>query len=119
MKTGVVNLGSVERIALGHGMCFIVEGEEIAVFRPRSGGLFAISNRCPHRQGPLSEGVMGDGKVVCPLHGHKFDIVSGQGSEAQECVKTFKVWDENGRLMLKQSVIDRKGCHESTESCTD
>lgn len=119
MKTGVVNLGPVERIAFGHGMCFIVEGEEIAVFRPRGGGLVAISNRCPHRQGPLSEGVMGDGKVLCPLHGHKFDLASGQGSEAQECVKTFKVLEENGQLMLKQSVIDQKGCHESTKSCTD
>jgi len=108
MKTVAVNLGSVERIALGHGMCFIVEGEEIAVFRSRSGGLFSISNRCPHRQGPLSEGVIGEGKVICPLHGHKFDLTTGQGSEAQECVKTFKAWEENKNILIDMDKLDSR-----------
>ena len=105
MKTGVVNLGPVANIALGHGLCFVVEGEEIAVFRSRAGRILAVANRCPHRQGPLSEGVMGDCKIVCPLHGHKFDLVTGEGSEPQECVKTYRVWEENGQLILEQ-----KGC---------
>jgi len=104
MKTGAVNLGPVAGIALGHGLCFVVEGEEIAVFRSRAGRIFAVANRCPHRQGPLSEGVMGDGKVVCPLHGHKFDLTTGEGSETGECVKTYRVWEENGRLMLESGI---------------
>jgi nitrite reductase (NADH) small subunit len=100
MTTGKVNLGPVDQIALGHGRCFIIDGQEIAVFRPRNGGVFAMANRCPHAQGPLAEGVMGDGKVVCPLHGHKFDITSGQGSEAHECVKVFKVREENRDIVI-------------------
>jgi nitrite reductase (NADH) small subunit len=66
----IANLGSVQKIPLGQGRCYIVEGEEIAVFRQRDGRLFATQNRCPHRQGPLFEGVSGAGKVICPLHGH-------------------------------------------------
>ncbi|MBI4309117.1 MAG: nitrite reductase (NAD(P)H) small subunit [Candidatus Omnitrophica bacterium] len=100
MKTRTVNLGPVEAIALGHGMCFVVVGKEIAVFRSRAGKLFAVSNRCPHRQGPLVDGVIDDAQVICPLHGHKFDLTTGHGSETGECVKTYRVWEENGQLIL-------------------
>jgi len=79
MRTSyLVNLGNVNDIPLGQGACYIVKGAEIAVFRARDGKVSAIENRCPHRQGPLSEGVVGNGKVVCPLHGHKFDLASGK-----------------------------------------
>lgn len=99
-KKTFVNLGRVNQIALGHGRCFVVGGEEIAVFRGRDGKVSAIANRCPHRQGPLSEGVVGNGKVICPLHGHKFDLTSGQGSEKGECVRTFEVWEQYGEIIL-------------------
>ena len=102
-KTVIVNLGSIDQIAPGHGLCFVVDALEIAVFRSRKGELFAIENRCPHRQGPLSEGVMGDGKIVCPLHGHKFNLKTGQGGEAQECLNIFKTWEHNGQIQLEIS----------------
>ena len=96
-----VNLGPVERIALGHAHCFVVDQEEIAVYRSRDGKVYAIANQCPHRQGPLAEGIFGDGKVVCPLHGHKFDLTTGQGSEGGECVKTYQVREEQGQLIME------------------
>ena len=99
----VVCLGPMENIPIGQGVCFIVNNEEIAVFRLRNGGLSAIENRCPHRQGPLSEGIIGAGKVICPLHGHKFDLATGQGNEPHECVRVYKVWEENNRIMLDWS----------------
>ena len=101
MRTSyLVNLGSVNDIPLGQGACYIVKGEEIAVFRGRDGKVSAIENRCPHRQGPLSEGVVGNGKVVCPLHGHKFDLTSGQGTEKGECVRIFEIWEQYGEIIL-------------------
>ena len=101
MRTSyLVNLGNVNDIPLGQGACYIVKGEEIAVFRARDGKVSAIENRCPHRQGPLSEGVVGNGKVICPLHGHKFDLTSGQGAEKGECVRTFEVWEQYGEIIL-------------------
>jgi nitrite reductase (NADH) small subunit len=99
-----VNLGSVENIPLGQGRCYIVEGEEIAVFRQRDGRLFATQNRCPHRQGPLSEGVGGAGKVICPLHSHKFDLATGHGAEPGECIKVYHLTESNGDVIL--------GCNE-------
>ena len=98
--TPTINLGSIESIALGQGRCYLVGGEEIAVFRQRDGQLFATQNRCPHKQGPLSEGVAGGGKVICPLHAHKFDLATGTGSEPGECVKIFPVRELNGEILL-------------------
>ena len=97
----LVTLGSVEQIPVGQGQCFVVNGEEIAVFRPRDGGIFAVQNQCPHRKGPLSEGVIGGGKVICPLHGHKFDLQTGKGQEEQECIRVYKIWEEAGQVRLE------------------
>jgi len=98
----IVNLGSIQNIPLGQGRCYIVEGEEIAVFRQRDGRLFATQNRCPHRQGPLSEGVCGGGKIICPLHGHKFDLATGHGAEPDERVKVYRVAENNGDAILQE-----------------
>lgn len=96
-----INLGPVEKIPLGQGFCFIVGSEEIAVFRPRAGGLFATQNRCPHRGGPLAEGLCDAKMVICPYHGHKFDLLTGTGSEAFETVKTYRVGEEKGEIVLE------------------
>jgi nitrite reductase (NADH) small subunit len=96
----VVRLGSVSRIPAGQGRCYVVGSEEIAVFRQRDGRLFATQNRCPHRQGPLSEGVMGGGHVICPLHGHRFNLEGGAGSEGGECLKVYRVTDADGEILL-------------------
>ena len=101
-QTKSINLGSLEAIAPGHARCYIVGGEEIAVFRQRDGRLFATQNRCPHKQGPLAEGVSGGGKVICPLHAHKFNLETGEGSERGECVKTFPVEAVNGEILLRR-----------------
>jgi nitrite reductase (NADH) small subunit len=94
-----ISLGSLEKIPLGQGLCFNLDGQEIAVFRQRDGHLFATQNRCPHRQGPLSEGLIGAGKVICPLHTKKFDLATGQGPEGM-CLKTYPVREVNGEVLL-------------------
>ncbi|HEX4998962.1 MAG TPA: nitrite reductase (NAD(P)H) small subunit [Terriglobia bacterium] len=99
-----IKLGRVAAIPWGQGLCYVVEGREIAVFRQRDGKLFAVENRCPHRQGPLSEGLVGGGKVICPLHSHQFDLTTGQGHEESECVRTFRVAETDGNLMLSVEV---------------
>ena len=96
----VVKLGDVDKVPLGQGFCFIVGGEEVAVFRQRDGRLFAVQNRCPHRQGPLAEGLLGSGKVICPLHAHTFDLCTGAGPTPGEQVRTFEVREEGGQILL-------------------
>ena len=100
--TPIVNLGSSSRIPVGQGRCYVVGAEEIAVFRQRDGRLFAAQNRCPHRQGPLSEGVMGGGHVICPLHAHRFNLENGAGSEPGECLKVHRVKDFDGEILLRR-----------------
>jgi nitrite reductase (NADH) small subunit len=96
-----VNLGSVSRIPVGQGRCYVIGPDEIAVFRQRDGRLFAVQNRCPHRQGPLSEGVIGEGHVICPLHAHRFNLTSGEGSEPNECVRVHCVKVVEGAIRLR------------------
>jgi nitrite reductase (NADH) small subunit len=98
--TSIVNLGSISRIPEGQGRCYVVGVEEIAIFRQRDGRLFATQNRCPHRQGPLAEGVMGGGQVICPLHAHRFDLKGGAGSEPGECVQVYAVKVVDGEIVL-------------------
>jgi nitrite reductase (NADH) small subunit len=100
VATLTVNLGSISRIPEGQGRCYVVGAEEIAVFRQRDGRLFATQNRCPHRQGPLSEGVVGGGQVICPLHAHRFDLNGGTGNEPGECVRVFQVKVVHGEIVL-------------------
>ena len=94
-----VNLGSIEKVPPGQGFCFIVAGQEIAVFRQRDGKIFATQNRCPHKQAPLAEGVSGGGQVICPFHSHKFDLCTGQGPE-KELLRVYPVREIAGEIVL-------------------
>lgn len=71
------NLGPLERIPVGEGRSYRLEGEEIAVFRTRDGGVYATQAYCPHRQGPLADGLVGSGTVFCPLHAYAFELETG------------------------------------------
>lgn len=97
-----VNLGSVERIPLGEGREFVVDNEEIVVFRTREGKVYALQAKCPHRNGPLADGLIGGGKVICPYHAYKFELSTGQslGNDC-EALKTYTVEiSENGEILL-------------------
>ncbi len=100
MESSPIAVGSLESISPGQGRCFLVKGQEIAVFRQRDGQVFAVQNRCPHRQGPLAEGLLGGGKVICPLHAHRFDLKNGTSSEPRECLRTFRVAVIDGEIYV-------------------
>ena len=96
----VVNLGSVSAIPLGQGRCYVVDGQALAVFRQRDGKIFASRDRCPHGFGPLSEGMLGGGKVICPMHGHQFCLETGAGTVGQESLEVFPVEEIDGRIQM-------------------
>jgi nitrite reductase (NADH) small subunit len=72
------NLGPLANIPLGEGRMAQVGASVIAVFRTRAGEVYATQAWCPHRGGPLADGIVGAGKVICPLHSFKFDLATGQ-----------------------------------------
>ena len=61
---------------------------------------------------------MGEGKIVCPLHGHKFDLTTGQGSEDCECVKTFPVEEKDGKIVLSYPYF-APGTSKNTDTTND
>jgi nitrite reductase (NADH) small subunit len=95
----------IAAIPPGEGRTFQVGAERIAVFHARDGRVFATQAECPHRSGPLSDGLMGGHVVICPLHAWKFDLrtgerVSGAGEGACE-LKTYPVRvDPEGRIVV-------------------
>lgn len=64
---------------------FVVSGLELCVANDGS-AISAIDNICPHRQGPLAEGSLEDGKVLCPWHGWAFDLKSGRADHNPSAV---------------------------------
>lgn len=69
-----------------------LDGREIAVFRTADDAVFALENRCPHRGGPLADGIVHGRKVACPLHNWVIDLESGRATGADEgCAEEFAV----------------------------
>jgi nitrite reductase (NADH) small subunit len=72
-----IDLGPVDTIPVGEGRAFSIGARTIAVFRVSDGRIYALDNRCPHRAGPLADGIVEGRTVACPLHGRKFDLLTG------------------------------------------
>ena len=73
-----IDLGSITQIPPGEGREFRVADTEIAVFHTRRGEVYATQAHCPHRQGPLADGLTGNGMVICPYHAWKFQLSTGE-----------------------------------------
>jgi nitrite reductase (NADH) small subunit len=74
---------------------------EVAVFRTAADEVFALINRCPHKGGPLSEGIVSGRKVACPLHNWVIDLNSGQADAPDEgCTTMVPVRQDGGAIFL-------------------
>ena len=74
---------------------------DIAVFRTAGDQVYALRDQCPHKGGPLSQGIIHGGTVTCPLHNWKIDLASGeaQGPD-QGCTHRYPVKIEDGVVYL-------------------
>src|SRR5579871_1551630 len=74
-----LDIGALGEIpARGARTVAVPGGEEIAVFRCSSGKVYALVNRCPHKQGPLSQGIVHGEAVACPLHNWRISLATGE-----------------------------------------
>ncbi|AOZ67912.1 tRNA-(guanine-N1)-methyltransferase [Rhodobacter xanthinilyticus] len=96
-----VDIGALEEIpAQGARVVKTAQGC-VAVFRTGDDQVFALDDRCPHKGGPLSEGIVHGHSVTCPLHSWVFDMSSGEAQGAdQGHVATYPARVENGRILL-------------------
>jgi nitrite reductase (NADH) small subunit len=78
-------LGRADQIPRGEGRTFVVAGRRVAVFRARDGRVYATQADCPHRGGPLADGLVGAGTLICPLHERRFDLATGSELGGGDC----------------------------------
>jgi nitrite reductase (NADH) small subunit len=86
-----VTLGSLDAIPCGEGRTFEVGKRRIAVFHTRQGEVYATQADCPHRAGPLADGLLGGATLVCPLHSWKFDLQTGLGADGKCALEVYPV----------------------------
>ncbi len=72
-------IGSIEQIPPGEGRAFRVAATNVAVFRTHADEVYVTQAECPHRRGPLADGLLGGTTIVCPLHDRAFDVKTGEG----------------------------------------
>ncbi len=74
---------------------------EIALFRLSDNRVRAVENRCPHKQGPLADGMVSGETVICPLHTRRIDLATGRVMPPDSgCVRTYDVRVEAGEVYL-------------------
>jgi len=96
-------------IPLREGRAVRARGCEIAIFNLGERFL-SVANRCPHRGGPLADGLVAGAAVVCPLHAWNFSLETGRGAAAPSrgsCVETFPTRLEDG-IVLVELPLDRE-----------
>jgi nitrite reductase (NADH) small subunit len=76
---------------------------DIALFRTDDDRVFALDDKCPHKGGPLSAGIVAGDRITCPLHGWLIELGSGLAvAPDQGCVKRHEARVEAGRVLLRR-----------------
>jgi nitrite reductase (NADH) small subunit len=92
-----VEIGPIDSIPRLGARVLKRDGGDIAVFRTTNDEVFALLNRCPHKDGPLSEGIVYGRTVACPLHNWCLDLATGQAKAPDEgCATSFPTRIERG-----------------------
>lgn len=98
---GWIDVGAVEDMPLRGARCLDTPAGRVGLFRVGDGRVFAVENRCPHKGGPLSEGIVHGAAVSCPLHNWVISLETGQVQGHDEgAVRTFPVRVEEGRVLI-------------------
>jgi nitrite reductase (NADH) small subunit len=95
-----LRIARVEAIPEGEGRTFLAWGERVAVFRLRGGTVCAVQASCPHRGGPLADGLTGGSTVICPLHAWKFDLLTGESPNGECRLRTFDARVDDGGFIV-------------------
>jgi nitrite reductase (NADH) small subunit len=96
-----IDVGPLASVPERGARVFRVGTVDIAVFRTGGGAVFALRDRCPHRGGPLSQGIVHGERVTCPLHDWVIDLKSGNAVGADVgCTPTFGARVEDGTVSI-------------------
>ncbi len=97
-----IEFGTIDDIPpLGSRIVKTGDGD-IAIFRTSDNRIFALEDRCPHKGGPLSQGIVHGGRVTCPLHNWTIELETGQAVAPDKgCVRRYPLRIEGDTLFLK------------------
>ena len=102
-ETFWIDVGAVAEIPRRGARRIGTPDGDIAVFRTGDGEIFALRDKCPHKCGPLSQGIVHGRTVTCPLHAWNIDLATGEptGADAGKgCAPKVAVRVEDGRVYL-------------------
>ncbi len=104
-----IDIGHLDEVPLRGARLVKTHVGCIAVFRTAKAEVYAATNSCPHKGGPLSEGIVHGQSVTCPLHNWVFDLNTGEAQGADDGrITTYPVRLEDGRILLDDSAITER-----------
>ncbi len=104
-----ISVGRIEDIPRQGARVVTTSTGDIAVFRTADDEVFALRDKCPHKGGPLSQGIVHGKRVACPMHDWKISLETGLAAAPDEgCAKRFPVRVVNG--MVELSLVSGSGC---------
>jgi nitrite reductase (NADH) small subunit len=96
-----ISIGSIDDIPLRGARCVTTPQGRVAVFRTIDNQVFAIDDHCPHKGGPLSQGIVHGAAVTCPLHNWAISLETGRALGADEgTVRSIPVRLEGARIFI-------------------
>lgn len=107
--TNWIDIGEIADVPVRGSRLVQVQGGAIAIFRTRDDQVFALDDRCPHLGGPLSQGIVHDRSVTCPLHNLVIDLKSGEGQGPDGgCVRSYPVELRDARIFLDLGALENE-----------
>jgi nitrite reductase (NADH) small subunit len=95
-----IDLGPLSQIPPGEGRVFETGSFRVAVFHDRDHNVFATQPDCPHLGGPLADGLLGSGILVCPLHDRAFDLKTGGGTNTDCRLRVYPTRLDGGKILV-------------------
>ncbi len=100
------DVGALDAIPMRGARVVKSQFGDVAVFRTASDSIFALRDRCPHKGGPLSQGIVHGNAVTCPLHNWVISLETGEAQGADKgCAKSIPVRIEGGRVLVNLQVL--------------
>ncbi|MDJ0615034.1 MAG: nitrite reductase small subunit NirD [Rhizobiaceae bacterium] len=101
LQTAWVEIGTLDDIPRQGSRCISVGEMTVAIFRTMDDQVFALEDKCPHKNGPLSQGIVHDGCVTCPLHNWVISLETGEAQGADEGqTKSFPVKLQDNKILF-------------------
>ncbi len=104
-----IDIGHIDEVPLRGARLVKTHIGCIAVFRTAEVEVYAATNSCPHKGGPLSEGIVHGQSVTCPLHNWVFDLNTGEAQGADDGrITIYPVRIKDDRILLDDSAVTRR-----------